>query len=81
MEWNSFLTSSFVGKDFATIENKRVESENKFNQIPMDKSWQGSNYIYQVGSSLGINASCYVEREADRILYEALHSGQFCYVF
>ena len=47
----------------------------------MGKSWEGNNYIYQVGGSLGIDASCYVERAADRILYEALQSGQFCYVF
>jgi WD40 repeat protein len=38
-------------------------------------------YEYQVGGSLGVHAPSYVERKADRVLYQALKAGKFCYVF
>ncbi len=40
-----------------------------------------SEYEYQVGGSLRVDAPSYVVREADQELYEALQRGDFCYVF
>ena len=37
-------------------------------------------FEYQVGGSLHSDAPSYVTREADSIFYQALKTGEFCYV-
>src|SRR5262245_33255507 len=43
-----------------------------------EKSFERRFYV--TGGTLSRDAQCYVEREADRTLYEGLLQGQFCYV-
>ncbi len=38
-------------------------------------------YAYKVGGSLSGSAPCYVMRQADQQLYQALQAGEFCYIF
>jgi len=38
-------------------------------------------YEYQVGGSLQVDAPTYISRQADRVLFELLDAGEYCYVF
>ena len=40
-----------------------------------------SNFFYQVGASLPVDAPSYVKRQADEEFYQKLQAGDFCYVF
>ncbi len=41
----------------------------------------GSDFFYQVGGALPTQAPCYIERNADHQLLQALKAGEYCYIF
>ncbi|NEP97900.1 AAA family ATPase [Moorena sp. SIO3F7] len=59
---------------------KATQAELIFENELLKSDEQASNFDYQVGGSLPMDAPTYVVRYADRNLYKSLKQGKFCYI-
>ncbi|WP_016951289.1 AAA family ATPase [Anabaena sp. PCC 7108] len=59
---------------------KATQAKLEFENALLKSSEEASSYDYQVGGSLPSDAPTYVVRSADRYLYKALRTGDFCYI-
>ncbi len=59
---------------------KATQAKLEFENALLKSADSDSDYDYQVGGSLSIDSPTYVVRSADRYLYKALKTGEFCYI-
>ena len=59
---------------------KATQAELQFENRLLRSEADFSDYDYQVGGSLPMDAPTYVVRSADRYLYKAIKQGKFCYI-
>src|SRR5947209_1174379 len=80
---------SSIGGDYSPIPRSIDRSDVKLHvrssaRLPMaltDHRTQTTDRdFYFVGGTLSPDSPCYVERDADRLLFDALQRGEFCYV-
>ncbi|MGF1485670.1 MAG: ATP-binding protein, partial [Prochloraceae cyanobacterium] len=64
-----------------TIELLKATQEKLVFENELLKDTEGKEYQYQIGGTLSIDSPTYVVRKADKLLYKALHQGEFCYIF
>ena len=59
---------------------KATQAQLVFENELLKSDQQSTEYDYQVGGSLAMDAPTYVVRSADRYLYKVLKQGEFCYI-
>ncbi|MEA5470828.1 AAA family ATPase [Spirulina sp. 06S082] len=60
---------------------KQTQAELKLENDLLKSDEQAETFDYQIGGSLNVDAPTYVVRSADRHIYKAMRSGEFCYTF
>ena len=64
-----------------TVELLKATQEKLIFENELLKDTSEKEYQYQIGGTVPIDSPTYVVRLADKLLYKALHKGQFCYIF
>ena len=59
---------------------KSTQAKLVFENQLLKSAEESSDFDYQVGGSLSMDAPTYVVRSADRYLYKGLKRGEFCYI-
>jgi predicted ATPase/GAF domain-containing protein len=60
---------------------KETQAELRLENELLKSDEEADSFDYQIGGSLTVDSPTYVVRSADRHLYQAMRSGEFCYTF